>query len=455
MMFPLHPHMKHSFVFSVTLIAELASGNLCAQRLQGHIADPDAWGAQLVLSVARGNDFRPVDSVRTDATGDFSFPETFNAAGFYRVALNDTDRMDLILDGREPVVDLDFDSIPLADHVHVRTSDENKRLWEFKYISKETQAVRTAAAQQRLTLLPTDTAQLDQLNAVEQRAMHMEERYVQQLVDNAHGGYFAKVLGVDDALRGARGNGPMAVAAACDFSDPELMRSTVYDKAVMVFLQNLNVVREDQFITGSDTLMHLAARSTECRAYMLDHLIDLFSTYGPETALQHMIDRYVVPMEDSLSLAPELRAKVEALMHVSVGRTAPDVDLNDRGVITRLSELIKENNYTALFFYSSTCEHCHAQMPTMKKDRAKFLAKGFRMIGIALDVDSVDFLRSIKENAIPWKCYSEFNGWGSKAAKAFMVKATPSFFLLDDKMRIMAKPTDAQELSRMLQDLYK
>lgn len=453
MMFPLHPHMKHSFVFSVTLIAGLAGGNLCAQRLQGHIAEA-AGGLQVVLSVARGNDFRPVDSVRTDDAGDFSFPEDFKAAGFYRLALNDTDRMDLILDGREPVVDLSFDGIPLVDHVQVRTSDENKRLWEFKYISKETKAVRTAVAQQRLTLLPTDTAQLDLLNAVEQRAMHMEEQYVHQLVHNGNGGYFAKVLTVDDALRGVRGNGPMAVAATCDFSDPELMRSSVYDKAVMVFLQNLNVVIEDQFIVGADTLMHLAERNPECRSYMLDHLIDLFSTYGPETALQHLVDRYVVPDGDSGSVAPELRAKVKALMQVSVGSTAPDVDLNDRGVITPLSKLVKANTYTALFFYSSTCEHCHAQMPMLKKDRARFLAKGFRVIGIALDVDSVDFLKSIEENAIPWKCYSEFNGWGSKAAQAFMIKATPSFFLLDDKMRIVAKPVDAEELSRVLQNRY-
>lgn len=447
--------MKQPILFSLTLFAGMASGDLYAQRVQGHIDDPAVRGAQLVLSVARGASFTPVDSVRTDAAGDFRFPEMFKAAGFYRLALNDTDQMELILDGREPVVDMEFDSIPLADHVHVRTSDENKRLWEFKYISKETQAVRTAAAQQRIVLLPTDTAQLDQLNAVEQRAMRMEEQYVHQLVNNAHGGYFAKVLTVDDAVRGTRGKGPMAVAAVCDFSDPELMRSSVYDKAVMVFLQNLNVVSEEQFILGSDTLLHLAGRNPECRAYMLDHLIDLFSNYGPEVALQHVIDRYVVPLGDSASVAPELRAKVEALMHVTVGKTAPDVDLNDRGVITPLSELVKSNTYTALFFYSSTCDHCHAQMPMLKNDRSKFLAKGFQVIGIALDVDSVDFLKSIEENAIPWKCYSEFNGWGSKAAQAFMVKATPTFFLLDAKMKIVAKPADAEDLSRVLQDLYK
>ena len=86
MMFPLHPLMKQPLLFSLTLIAGLASANLYAQRLQGHIADPAVNGAQLVLSVARGGSFTPVDTARTDTAGNFSFPGTFKAAGFYRLA---------------------------------------------------------------------------------------------------------------------------------------------------------------------------------------------------------------------------------------------------------------------------------------------------------------------------------------------------------------------------------
>ena len=168
-----------------------------------------------------------------------------------------------------------------------------------------------------------------------------------------------------------------------------------------------------------------------------------------------MIDFYVVPFGDSSVIAPELRAKVDALMQVSVGRTAPDILLNDRGTITALSKLVEANRYTALFFYSSTCDHCHAQMPSLKIDRRKYLPKGFNVIGIALDVDSADFLRSIEENAIPWKCYSEFNGWGATSAKTYQVKATPTFYLLDGNMKIVAKPGDADELGSRLKNLYK
>ena len=92
-------------------------------------------------------------------------------------------------------------------------------------------------------------------------------------------------------------------------------------------------------------------------------------------------------------------------------------------------------------------------LPTLYR-HTTYQKRGFDVIGIALDVDSTDFLRSIRENAIPWRCYSEFNGWGSKAAQAFQVKATPALFLLDRAMKIVAKPTDAEELRQILKELY-
>ena len=412
--------------FTYILFSTLAFGApeaLKAQSLKGHIADQSCFNQQIVIAQARGSSFTPVDSILIGPTGDFQFNKPFDAPGFYRISINDSNAVDIILDPREKLVQINFDSIPLSEHVHVVASDENMRLWEFKYISKETQAVEAAVNQQRLNLQPTDTTALEELDKVEKRAYQMRDRHLEELMERAPDSYFAKVLRVD--------------------------------KAVMGFLQNLNAVSEGQIANAADTLMSLAGRNPNCRTYMLGHLIDLFATYGPEVALQHVIDNYVAPLGDSHAIAPELRAKVEALLQVSVGRTAPDITLNDRGTLTHLSRLVQANRYTALFFYSSTCEHCHAQMPGLENDRRKYLPKGFNVIGIALDVDSADFIRSIQENAIPWKCYSEFNGWGAVSAKTFQVKATPTFFLLDDKMKIVAKPANEEELGAKLGELLK
>lgn len=439
-----------SAVLAIALFANTAS----AQRIQGQFNFNIPPGTQLILAQAQGADFIPIDSVPISPGGQFSFPLQ-QAAGFYQLAFNDTNTLEVILDPREPVVVLAFDSLPLQDHLQVVTSMQNKLFQQFNYVNAQTQAVRVAAAQQRRNLQPTDTAALAALASVEQRAMDTQAQFLDQLTSEHPNSFFSKVLRTDKAVNAARGMGPMAVAEACNFSDPELLRSSIYDRAVMAFLQNLNAVDEDQFANAADTLMVLAGADSACHLHMLTHLVDLFSTYGPASALQHVVDQYVAPQNLGNALPPALKAKVAALMSVSVGRTAPDITLNDHGRQLSLSELVRPKRYTVLFFYSSTCEHCHAQMPALKADYQRFHHRGFEVLGIALDADSTDFLRSIRENAIPWNCYSEFLAWGAKSAKAFKVNATPTFILLDNQMNIVAKPPDAEELARILTGLYR
>ena len=384
-----------------TRIGALLFGAWCiaplhAQELKGHIGEKSVAGKMLVLLQDRGSGTRPMDSVQVGRNGDFRFRTKFKSTGFYQLALNDSDHVDLILDGKEPLVELEFDSIPLQDHMHVRTSDENKRLWEYKYISRETQAIESAVYQQELQLQPSDTVKLAAWDSLVKRSADRKTHYLNELMARAPDSYFTNVIKADAAVVSASGMGPMAVARVFDFSDPSLLRSSSYDNAVMAFLRNLNAINEDQFSVAADTLMDLASKNAECRAYMLDHLVDLFSTFGPEAALQHVIDRYVAPAGASSSIDAALRKKVDALLKVSVGGKGPEEQMNDQGSIVPLSSIVKASRYTALFFYSSTCSHCEAQMPTLKTDYDRYHAKGFQVVGIALDADSADFLTSIK-----------------------------------------------------------
>lgn len=446
--------MSKSVRTGFSALAILFSMALQAQVVQGRLMAPGAAGQVLRLLQARGASTVQMDSTVISQDGFFRFDKRYEATGFYQLALNDSDVVNMILDKREPLVDLQFNGLPLDENMVVTASRENERLLELLYVTRETSAIQVSIRDQRKLLRYSDTLQLRALDRIEQKAILAQEEYLQELAADSAKSYFARTFVISRALELVQGEGPMAVAAVYDFSDPELMRSTSYDMAVMTFLRNIDAVAEEQFVVGSDTLMGLAAHDPSTRAYMLEHLIDLFSTYGPEVAAQHLIDRYVANGGAEEAWPAALLAKVEGLMAVSVGKTAPDVDLNDHGAVLALSDVVKANRFTALFFYSSTCEHCHAEMPGLKNDLRRFGEKGFDVVGIALDVDSAEFVHGIREHAIPWKCYSEFNGWGSKPAQLFQVKGTPTFFLLDDKMKIVAKPRNAEELGKVLDGLY-
>lgn len=420
------------------------------QVLHGVLHEAPKDGRHIRLEAARGSDHVPVDSVQVAKDGSFSFRLALPDAGFYQLVVNDTDRVDLILDPREPEVALQFDGVPLQRHIRVLRSDENRRLWAYKLISKEMRAVQVSVAQERATADPSDHRRNQQLDSILQRAQGPKQAYLSDLLQNARSSYFAKVVAADRTLDTLIGKGPIAVVKAVDLSDPELMHCAVYDRAVMVFLQNVQVVSEGQLVVAADTLIGRASRNEGTKAYMIEHLLDLFSTYGPELAAAHVVDRYLLPSGNLDELPAPLREKVSEHLRVGVGSIGDDVLLVNADGAKPLSTWMAGAQRVVLFFYSSTCDHCHAQMPVLKELAARYGAQGLRVFGIALDTDRAEFEHAIAANALPWPSFSELNGWGAKTAKAYHVKATPSLFLLDAERRILAKPVDAEELQRIL-----
>lgn len=443
---------------SLLLLPLLLPGpTLPAQRVTGVFLQPPPPGTYIRLLETRGTSHRPIDSVAIGTDGRFVFaPEAIPGEGFYQLSLGEQDRIDLILVPTEPEVNLLFDGLPLQHHVQVVASAENQRLWRYKVASREAQAVHEAVAREKDALDPLDHPRILALDSVERAAVARKDAVLQAIVAEAPRSYFSRVVAASTALDREIEGGPMAVAAVFDLSDPGMLRSSVYDKAVMVFLRSVNAVHEEQLANAADTLIRLASRDTACMAYMAEHLIDLFSVYGPQTVLQHIVDRYLAGEAPRIPMNNGLRTKVADLLAVSIGAIGVDVELTDTtGARTKLSRFARDTRYVVLFFYSSTCDHCHKQMPGVNDLYRRYRDRGLGVAGIALDDDRGEFRRNLVEQALAFPCFSEFNAWGSSVAKAYAVKATPSLILLDRDRRIIAKPYDAEALGLELSRLYR
>ncbi len=437
-------------LFSCMVLSWLPVSAL-AQVLTGTINVQGAPGQRLVLLATRGSEHYPVDSVVLGPDGSFTFTQDRPGTGFYQLASHDSDRVDIILSKVEPLVEVSFSGLPLQRSITVVRSDENRMLWRYKSASRQFQAVQETVAREKGALDPLDIRRIMSLDSIEQQALQRRDRELNALIGSAPRSYFAKVVDASGGLDREIPNGPLAVSGIFDFGDPELLRSSVYDKAIMAFIQSINAVSEEQLTNASDTLMLLASRNDACRDYMIEHLVDLYTVYGPQSTLQHLVDRYLAGDRPQIPMSPRLRSKVERLLAVSLGAQGPDVLLWDTlGVQRPLSVISKGQRFTLLFFYSSTCDHCHAQMPGVNDLLQRYGAQGFGVVGIALDDDRTEFRANIVDKGLRFPCFSEFNGWGSAAAKAFEVKATPTLILLDDSLRIVAKPYDAKALEQEL-----
>lgn len=428
---------------------------LNAQELHGALTFPAGARQRIVLWATLGSEHVRFDSTTTDANGRFAFAAKSFPLGFYQLSVNDSDRVDLILDPGEKEVHVEMMGTPLQNNLLVRHSEENKRLWAYKMISREAQAVQNAARQERMSLQPTEVMRMRALDSIQYTSQLRQQELLTQLLSGAPRSYFARTVGASRMLDVAMRDGSSTMAAGFPFGDPAMLRSSVYDKAVGIYLQAAPPHSEKEFYARVDSLVLLASGDPGCRMHVVALLVDMFATYGPDLALQHVVDTHIAG-HDPAELPPGILARVKDLLATTTGAIAPDVALPRlEGDSVHVSDLVKGNRYTALFFYASGCDHCHQQMPVLLNTYANYRPKGFGVVGIALDTDTTEFLNTIKDQHLSWPCFSEFQAWGSPAAKAFHVSATPGFYLLDPQRRIVAKPVDAAELDALLPDLFR
>ncbi|MBQ1731825.1 MAG: redoxin domain-containing protein, partial [Bacteroidales bacterium] len=61
----------------------------------------------------------------------------------------------------------------------------------------------------------------------------------------------------------------------------------------------------------------------------------------------------------------------------------------------------------------------------------------------------------VKDNSISFKVASDFLGWEGKIVTDYAVYATPSMFIVDKNMNIVAKPITGEQLFSEVEKLIK
>ncbi len=444
---------RHGFIL---FLAHAYAVSTSAQGIEGIFEKP-LPATHVVLYGTLGSQHHILDSVPIAADGRFAFPAGARPAGFYQLGINGDDRLDLVLDPKEPVIEVAFHGVPLQRNVNVIRSGENQRLWAYKLKSRAGQAEVNALQEQRASASPLDTALLSGLDRKELAIRAGMARVLDSLIALEPEGQFAFAVYADRRLDSAAAGGPPQIRDRFDFSNPRLLRSSAYSKAVLLYLQSTPFTSDMALHRAADTLLSEASRDTACWSYVRWQLLDMFTTYGPDDLAQYLVDRYVV---GRAALVPPDRTVLTMAanqLRMVNGAPAPDMILVTPGSpdTLLLSKVWPQHAFTALFFYSSTCDHCHAQMPGLVELVKESRPDQFHLIGIALDVTEEEFRATLVEEHINWPCYTELKAWGAQSAKDYNVKATPSIFVVDRQGKIRAKPMDHEQLRSFLQESWK
>lgn len=144
-----------------------------------------------------------------------------------------------------------------------------------------------------------------------------------------------------------------------------------------------------------------------------------------------------------------------------LGNIAPDIIINNtKGEITSLYDL--RGNVVFVDFWASWCKPCRQENPVMVEAYNEFKnkefkdAEGFEIFSVSLDSNKEAWLKAIEDDKLNWDTHvSDLQGWDSKIAKTYLVRAIPMNFLLDKNGIIIAKNIRGESLKKTLNHLAK
>ncbi|PWN57944.1 TlpA family protein disulfide reductase [Chryseobacterium viscerum] len=137
----------------------------------------------------------------------------------------------------------------------------------------------------------------------------------------------------------------------------------------------------------------------------------------------------------------------EQYRNLALGKIAPNINLKNKSTLKDL-----KNKYKLVVFGASWCPNCQNDYPSLSGKYKKLKeTHDLETIYVSIDTEKVAFENYYKE--APFKMYFDGKGWDTQAAKDYHVFATPTYFLLDKEMKIIAKPKNPEELEGWLMNI--
>ena len=235
-----------------------------------------------------------------------------------------------------------------------------------------------------------------------------------------------------------------------DFNDVSLIPTDVMTNKIFDFLsiQITSEQNEDQqimsLILGVDNVLNRATVNFEMYKFLYQFLFETFK----ELNINEVVDYLTrIPYSEEIDCAEEQynellsiaefnsRARVGSVAKNISGKTIFDQDFDLYSI---------DNDYTIVYFWSYTCEHCRENLGELKL----FLDENpdFSMVAVSVKGDLKKIKNIVKKNKISGYFYHDGLEWDCPYVDDYAVTATPSFYLLDNENKIVFKPFDFNEL---------
>lgn len=232
-----------------------------------------------------------------------------------------------------------------------------------------------------------------------------------------------------------------------DLNNPMLQRSSFIHSKINAFLFYIDTADDsDQLIAlrkeSISTVLEKIGNNFSLSKDIQEGLLFAFAEQENIALVNFMLNNYLkLPREYQDN---NFITDIKGQLRTSIGVTVPNIIWQENGVQKSLHKLTGATTYV-IVFWSSTCGHCLQEMPLLYdyfngNNSVQVLA-----VGLEDDESKPGWQTMIKQYPDFLHIYGK-DKWKNTYASDYGVNATPSFYVLDAKKRVLAKPDDVKAL---------
>lgn len=395
-----------------------------------------------------GDESKVVEVVTTDANGEFVFNFTNQQVGLYRVHADTKDYFDIIYSGENIRVETSVRN--MKSSMKVVESSENKQL--YAYVAQaELAEYKLGILRELVKIYPKG----DFLTAAEKELVK-ENSFVSSCLDKAikqknatfasrYLSYFKDInLNISESADKKKN----FLAKNFPMDDLELLNSNAYHHFIVSYLKKYEP--SEYTNAAREILDYLKLGNQEIFSKMFDYILTGFESMERYDDLYRLSTEY----GNSCSTDGNLKTRVKSYTELRIGAKAPDFEIETlEGEDVVLSQM--KSDYTLVIFWATWCENCKEEIPRINEALPLFKRAKVDILAISIDEEESDIRKYVKDNSISFKVASDLLGWEGKIVSDYAVYATPSMYIVDRNMNIVAKPITGEQLFNVVEKLIK
>ncbi|GGE45229.1 TlpA disulfide reductase family protein [Psychroflexus planctonicus] len=451
-------------LFTLTLL--LVFSKSFAQEISGQLsALPNQ---SILLKGFNGLDTHVIDSTQTDEEGHFVLEFAPKDYGMALLVPENNKSFLAVLE--KETVKLNGENTSLPESIQISKGAQNKAFMQYaRQQPKREQALSAWEYLQKFyadeAIFNKETAALSAIEKEIQRIYTSEQEFLDKLPSDSYLSWYIPVRKLLSSVSLVAQYKPEEIPATrqalrkLDYAGERLYTSGLLKDALenhVWFIENSSGALDQVFadLNESIDLMLEQLIIDEAKYNTLtEYLFNLLEKRSLFTSAEYLALK--VLNEQSCSLNDDVAKQLESYRQMKKGNTAPDIRFGEYTYFPEgmKAASLKEINatYKVVVFAAGWCGHCREQIPELAEYYPAWKDKTIEVVLVSLDENTADFANFT--GALPFLSTTTLKKWDTKAAQDYHIYATPTYFLLNEDLKIILKPKNLAHLNAYIQQL--